>query len=318
MNYIDLLLIAIILISAWTGIRQGFINSAVGLLSWVASLALAFLAYKPIAALFHIAMPSAGFWLPPFSFLVSITLAKLVIDAAATWLLKRLPAGAHKTFANKAMGIIPGVITGIILTMMLAAVLLLVPFTNRVSHETRNSLLANRLAERVSWLDDSLSPVFAEALNRTVSKSTAAVNNEHDAKLPFRVINADTRQDLEAEMLVLVNKERAAYKLQPLKADPAMAVVARKHSADMFARSYFSHYTPEGADPFARMRKNKITFLTAGENLALAQTLIMAHNGLMNSPGHRANILNPNFGRLGIGILDGGVYGLMITQEFRN
>jgi uncharacterized protein YkwD len=66
------------------------------------------------------------------------------------------------------------------------------------------------------------------------------------------------------------------------------------------------------------MKKGKIIFLTAGENIALAQTLAVAHTGLMNSPGHRANILNPAYGRLGIGILDGGIYGLMITQNFRN
>jgi uncharacterized protein YkwD len=66
------------------------------------------------------------------------------------------------------------------------------------------------------------------------------------------------------------------------------------------------------------MKKGKIVFLTAGENIALAQTLSVAHTGLMNSPGHRANILNPAYGRLGIGILDGGIYGLMITQNFRN
>ena len=52
--------------------------------------------------------------------------------------------------------------------------------------------------------------------------------------------------------------------------------------------------------------------------LALARTLDMAHTGLMNSPGHRANILNPAFGRVGIGILDGGRHGLMVTQTFRN
>ena len=86
----------------------------------------------------------------------------------------------------------------------------------------------------------------------------------------------------------------------------------------MFARGYFAHMTPEGKDPFARMKEAGITFTNAGENLALAQTLAIAHNGLMNSPGHRANILRPQFGRVGIGILDGGVYGLMISQEFRN
>jgi uncharacterized protein YkwD len=66
------------------------------------------------------------------------------------------------------------------------------------------------------------------------------------------------------------------------------------------------------------MRAAHIAFLTAGENLALAQTLAIAHTGLMHSPGHRANILNPAYHRVGIGIIEGGVHGLMISQEFRN
>jgi len=66
------------------------------------------------------------------------------------------------------------------------------------------------------------------------------------------------------------------------------------------------------------MRAAGIRYLTAGENLALAPTLQVAHNGLMNSPGHRANILHAQFGRLGIGILDGGIRGLMVSQEFRD
>ena len=97
-----------------------------------------------------------------------------------------------------------------------------------------------------------------------------------------------------------------------------MLVVARAHSADMFARGYFSHVTPEGTSPFDRMKREKVRFLAAGENLALGQTLNICHRGLMNSPGHRANILSKAFGRVGIGILDGGFHGLMITQNFRN
>ena len=119
-------------------------------------------------------------------------------------------------------------------------------------------------------------------------------------------------------MLEMVNQERAAHGLDPVEADPEMTEVARRHSADMFARGYFSHYTPEGRDPFDRMREMNVSFRTAGENLALAPTLQIAHTGLMNSPGHRANILQPRFGRLGIGIMDGGRRGLMITQKFRN
>ena len=66
------------------------------------------------------------------------------------------------------------------------------------------------------------------------------------------------------------------------------------------------------------MRDADVRFTAAGENLALAQTLEIAHRNLMNSPGHRANIMSPAFGRVGIGIMDGGFYGLMISQEFRD
>jgi uncharacterized protein YkwD len=119
-------------------------------------------------------------------------------------------------------------------------------------------------------------------------------------------------------MLELVNQERVAAGLKPLAPDPELTEVARRHSADMFARGYFAHDTPEGRDPFDRMRGANVRFVTAGENLALAPTVQVAHRGLMNSPGHRANILYPQFGRVGIGIMDGGIRGLMISQEFRN
>jgi uncharacterized protein YkwD len=66
------------------------------------------------------------------------------------------------------------------------------------------------------------------------------------------------------------------------------------------------------------MKKAGVRYLTGGENLALGQTLNICHNGLMNSPGHRANILDSGYGRVGIGILDGGMHGLMVSQEFRN
>ncbi len=318
MNYIDLLLILIFLLCIWASIRQGFILSSLSLLSWVGSLAAGFLAYRPLASFLHDLMPFAGFWLPPLSFMIGVLLGKLLFDVIITWLLNRIPGRAHNNPVNKLLGAIPGVANGLIWVILLSGILLLVPFTTGLSKQTRESALASRLVERISWLDDSLSPVFSEALNSTLPKKHKEAGHDEFIKLPFKVKAPTVRTDLEAEMLTLVNKERTERGLKPLKADPQMAIVARKHSVDMFARSYFSHYTPESADPFARMKKGKIVFLTAGENIALAQTLAVAHTGLMNSPGHRANILNPAYGRLGIGILDGGIYGLMITQNFRN
>jgi uncharacterized protein YkwD len=195
--------------------------------------------------------------------------------------------------------------------------LLTLPVQNTVSDTTRESKLANRFMQPANWLEDRLAPIFSEPLRNTVAKP-AVHNGAESVKLPYKVARANVRKDLEAKMLDLVNEERQKAGLKPVAADPEMAVVARAHSRDMFAKGFFAHVNLDGKDPFERMRAGGVRFRTAGENLALARTLQQAHNGLMNSPGHRANILQPRFGRLGIGILDGGIYGLMVTQNFRN
>jgi len=81
----------------------------------------------------------------------------------------------------------------------------------------------------------------------------------------------------------------------------------------MFARVYFAQVTPKGGDLFDRMREASVSFLTAGENLALAPTKQIAHTGLMRSPDIVA-ILQRDFGRVGSGIMDDGIHGLMVTQ----
>jgi uncharacterized protein YkwD len=66
------------------------------------------------------------------------------------------------------------------------------------------------------------------------------------------------------------------------------------------------------------MKKAGIKYMDAGENLALAPTVEIAHKGLMKSPGHRANILSPAFRKVGIGVIKNDVYGMMFSQEFAN
>jgi uncharacterized protein YkwD len=71
----------------------------------------------------------------------------------------------------------------------------------------------------------------------------------------------------------------------------------------MMKRDYFAHEDPMGRTVADRVGKARIFYLVVGENLAFAPNLAIAHRGLMESPGHRANILRPNFGHLGIGII---------------
>ena len=138
--------------------------------------------------------------------------------------------------------------------------------------------------------------------------------------MPFRVSAAEVVDDpaAEEELLALVNQERERAGLPTLALDPALVPVARAHAAEMFELGYFAHESPVTGDPFDRLAAADIGFTTAGENLALAPDVGTAHRGLMNSPGHRANILNPEFGHVGIGIVRSRYHGLMVVQEFRD
>ncbi len=316
MNYIDIILLLVIVLSVWFDIQRGFITSSLFLLSWICSLTAGFLIYKPFGRLLLKVLPVVEFWINPLAFILIIITARFIFDRITTLILDNVPERVDEHIVNKTAGIIPGIVNGLIWAALLATFFLLVPLT-KLSRDTRDARFTKILIAKVSWLEKKVSPIFGEAFNKTLRKAT--VDGEHAmVSLPFKVKDAAVRHDLEAEMLKLVNKERAAKGLKPVEADEELAKVARKHSMDMFVRGYFSHYTPERKNPFDRMREDNVVFLMAGENLALSQTLDMAHDGLMKSPGHRANILNPTFGRLGIGIMDGGIYGLMITQNFRN
>jgi uncharacterized protein YkwD len=95
-----------------------------------------------------------------------------------------------------------------------------------------------------------------------------------------------------------------------------LAVVARQHGEEMFQLGYFAHDSPVTGTPGDRIAAADIQAVATGENLAYAPSLRVAHEGLMNSPGHRANILNPAFTRLGIGVIRSENRGLMFVQEF--
>lgn len=121
---------------------------------------------------------------------------------------------------------------------------------------------------------------------------------------------------LEQKMLNLVNQERISRGIPPLSPDIELVKAARLKSQDLIDNHYFDHQSPRYGSPADLLLSQGIRFNYAGENLAKVGTLERGHTGLMNSPGHRENILRPEFGKIGIGIIEQGRLGLMITQEF--
>jgi uncharacterized protein YkwD len=318
-NAIDIVLVVLVLLSVLNGWRRGFILGLLDLLGWILSLVAGLRFYQPVARWLGAQVDLwSDVWDQPLAFILIAASVGVAVHLLSYAFLGRLSEDVHERSLNRLFGLIPGLANGLITAAIVAALLLSVPLNEGLSERARSSALVNRLAVYTERLETALHPVFGEAIAQTLNLLTVQPDSDERVTLPFTVPVSRPRPDLEAEMLRLVNKERIAARLRVLAPDPELTEVARRHSADMFARGYFAHDTPEGRDPFDRMRANEVRFLTAGENLALARTVQIAHTGLMNSSGHRANILRPEFGRVGIGIMDGGMRGLMVTQNFRN
>jgi len=134
--------------------------------------------------------------------------------------------------------------------------------------------------------------------------------------LPFRIAQAPASSAMEITMLALLNQSREAAGLSPLKANNALRTVARLHGSDMFAYGYLSHESRDGRLPLDRVQGAGLSPWHVGENLAYAQDVEEAHRLLMNSPGHRANILSPIYRWIGIGVMDGGPHSVTVVEDF--
>jgi hypothetical protein len=126
--------------------------------------------------------------------------------------------------------------------------------------------------------------------------------------------------DAERMLHELVNEARTEAGLEGLRWDDRLAAIAREHSSEMAAADFFGHTSPTRGGPDDRLREAGYEAASSGENVARGISLSDLHHGLMRSPGHRANLLGPEFTSVGIGVVVAqGVHGgleWVVTQAF--
>ena len=120
----------------------------------------------------------------------------------------------------------------------------------------------------------------------------------------------------EKEVFDLINNQRTQNGLSALKLDTEILRVARIKAQDMVDNNYFSHNSPTYGSPFQMLNSFKISYKTAGENIAGNSSNSSAVTAWMNSSGHRANILNSSFNYTGIGVVKSSKYGKVYVQMF--
>lgn len=323
-NFIDLVVIFFAIYFIWQGFHTGFIGGVLNIISTILSFAAAVILYPFLASF----LQNTFKWGDNISLVISFFLILIFFEIILGFLMNRifsLIAPIYKKIRNfilvdKILGILPSVLTGLFLVSLFLLLPLILPVKETIKDPISESWWGKNVLTRLLQYQ----PQIETVLNRLPYKNLAYLItpqplSKESVKLDFpKEIKLTPDPTNETVMFDLVNKERADRGIKTLTWSNALMEVGRVHCLDMFSRGYFSHYTPEGLSPFDRMDKAGITYTAAGENLAYAPNVDVAHQGLMDSPGHKANILRAEFGHLGVGVIDGGINGKMFCQEFTN
>lgn len=321
MNYlIDLSIIAIFIFYLIDGYRRGFIKNTLDLLGFIIALTLAFLTNNPISNLLTAKLNVALSLSKIIAFLLIWLLTDIIYSIGIFFAYRPIPENIKKAKTNKILGILPAFFKATIIILLILVLLSSIPIkeSQEFKKQTQRTKIAKFFLDSSSILSKPYQKVFGKGLEDLVNFFTLPTESDKTVALNYHVSNLKIDEYSENEMLLLINQERKERGLSELKMDDKLKNLARSHANDMFSRGYFSHYTPEGLSPFDRMKQNQIIYLFAGENLALAPDVLKAHQGLMESPGHKENILNPNFNNIGIGVIDADIYGKMFVQKFTN
>ena len=328
LTWLDLLVGVFVLGYALAGTRRGFLLGVIDLVGTAATILAALHFYGPAVAWLTKNVSALPVLVTDVLALLGlIVLAQAVFGLAAGVLVRLLyPVllAVRPLFAlDRLLGLVPGLVRGLVLATLLLLPFALVPILPAFGRAIEESQLASRLVGvgllTAPEIEDRLGNDLATGLSRLILAPPEPQEGIEGGRLqvgPLGTLTPDP--SAEQQMLDLVNAERAREGLRPLVADDALREIARAHSQEMFERGYFAHDSPTAGSPYDRMRAARIPFLRAGENLAYAANVQTAHQGLMRSPGHRANILRSEFGRVGIGVIRSQFQGSMFTQDFRN
>ncbi len=320
LNFIDISIIIIIIFYAFEGYVLGFIKATADFVTFIISFFFGLFFYEAVSLALsrYLNVPPGignvlGFFIAAFisEIFLLILFRQFIYPKIKNIKIHKLP---KKT--GRISGIIPGMLSGAVLISFVLTMLVALPVSAFLKNAVLDSRLGEPLVSNIQGIDKDLNQVFGRAFNDTLTFLTIEPKSNEFINLNFKLTSGSVDQEAEAEMFKLINIEREKEGLKPLSGDEGLKAAGRDHCTDMLERGYFSHYTPEGRSPFDRMAKNDIVFNFAGENLALAPNAQLAMQGLMRSPGHRANILSEDFGKVGVGVIDGGIYGQMSCQEF--
>src|SRR3989344_822578 len=315
MNWVDFLILATLIVFAFEAYGRSLVVETLDLISFLLAFFLSFGSYNLPVKFF-----GAQFQIPHGLSLVLGFMSVWFISEALFYIFLRilLPKLPKELKGYKVLSIIPALFKGLIFIALFLVMIATFPIQPVIKKAVLESRVGSIILKQAYRLEAPVKNVFGGVTQDSLTFLTIKPKTDEKIDLGFQTADVEIDPTSEQALIDLVNKERSSLGLKTLVFDSKLREVGRGHSEDMFKRGYFSHYSPENKSVADRASEKEVDFLVIGENLAYAPSVELAHKGLMNSEGHKANILSEDYGKIGIGVMDGGVYGKMFTQVFSN
>ena len=317
-NPVDVAVLMLVGVAIWIGYRSGFVATMYSLATWVLAAAAAIAFTGPASGLLetlaHVPKPLAS----SLGFVVVIVAVETLFTFTGRLAIRPIVALIRRSPVNvpeRALGIVPSVVRTLFVLAVAVTALVSLPVGSDVKAAVETSRFGRAVSAQVAASQPQLQALSAQLGGVPLLVTKIGEDETEKLDLPDGLqLAADPVA--ERQLFDLVNEERTQRGLAALVLDVRLVPVARAHSEEMFRLKYFSHQSPTSGSPFDRLKAAGITYSRAGENLAYAQSVAVAHQGLMESPGHRENILRAEWKRIGIGVISAGAYGKMVTQLF--
>lgn len=320
LNWVDWTTIAILIYYAIVGWGAGFADLGLSFITFLLSLFLSIKFHSPVGDFLLQKFGIPAMWTEVLGYILVAFIAQTILSELVQLILVRLPKTVISSKLNKWLGVVFSIFNGVVIIAFFLLVILALPLKGTIKIDVQNSAIGNFLVTVAQKYGGPINSTIDQTRQKVLNFVTVEPDSKERISLPIFPTESELKIDASDEetMVDLVNGERVKAGVGKLTVDVAMTAVARAHSRDMFARSYFSHMNTFEQTAGDRLERAGIPFTVVGENIAYAPDLATAHTGLMNSPGHRQNIVDPAFHRIGIGIISTDTWGLMFTQDFAN
>src|SRR3989338_2462007 len=304
-NWIDL--VFLILIAYFIYTQRGFINTFLEALAFIFSLIFSYRFYAFFARILILNFSISKGIAQASGFFVAWFLAEIIFSVIVLRLLAKSFVRFQKNPINISLGVVAALIEASTIFLFFVSLVFAFPVRGQVKQALLDSKSGPFFINISRSVEKQIKSIFGDAVNETLNFLTIKPQSNETVELGIKPEVKQLSYDTQSEitMFTEVNKERQQHGIKALIFDYQIRDVARDYAMEMFINGFFSHNSAvDGSTPADRADRANISYFVIGENLAFAPDVYVAHSGLINSEGHRANILSEDFAKVGIGVVD--------------